>query len=254
MKRALILAAALGALATQAYADPVNISLTGTYYTVTHAGNGGSSDFDTECCSNDPNMVTSTLGPTGNPVYTGTSTFTLQDVDPVSHEILWWTPGTHNNDTVTASGSGMIVSPFSNSSMFPPTGPNGNVGNDSDGFLTAVFAGSFSLAGKSNVTFTLGADDDAFFYVDGILVTGLGGVHGDSPAPTETVMLSGGSHDILLFYADRNQTQAALSFGLDSSGITPAPEASTWAMMAMGFAGLGFVGYRARRRSPISIA
>jgi phospholipase/lecithinase/hemolysin len=30
---------------------------------------------------------------------------------------------------------------------------------------------------------------------------------------------------------------------------TPVPEASTWAMMALGFAGLGFAGYRSSRRS-----
>jgi hypothetical protein len=34
---------------------------------------------------------------------------------------------------------------------------------------------------------------------------------------------------------------------------TPVPEPSTWAMMLIGFAGLGFVGYR-RTRKPASIA
>ncbi len=34
---------------------------------------------------------------------------------------------------------------------------------------------------------------------------------------------------------------------------TPAPEPSTWAMMLLGFAGLGWVGYR-RTRIPVSIA
>jgi hypothetical protein len=35
--------------------------------------------------------------------------------------------------------------------------------------------------------------------------------------------------------------------GWGASG--PVPEASTWAMMLLGFAGLGFVGYRASRKS-----
>jgi hypothetical protein len=30
---------------------------------------------------------------------------------------------------------------------------------------------------------------------------------------------------------------------------TPVPEASTWAMILAGFAGLGFVGYRASRKT-----
>ena len=37
-------------------------------------------------------------------------------------------------------------------------------------------------------------------------------------------------------------------------GVTvSAPEASTWAMMALGFAGLGFAGYRARR-TPVAVS
>jgi hypothetical protein len=40
-------------------------------------------------------------------------------------------------------------------------------------------------------------------------------------------------------------------FGFDFAvgGIAPAPEASTWAMMLIGFAGLGYAGYR-RVREP----
>jgi hypothetical protein len=40
---------------------------------------------------------------------------------------------------------------------------------------------------------------------------------------------------------------AALAYGL------VAPEPSTWAMMLIGFVGLGFAGYR-RTRKPVSIA
>jgi hypothetical protein len=39
-------------------------------------------------------------------------------------------------------------------------------------------------------------------------------------------------------------------FGFDFAvgGIAPAPESSTWTMMVIGFAGLGYGGHRARRR------
>ena len=45
---------------------------------------------------------------------------------------------------------------------------------------------------------------------------------------------------------------ASLSLGLETTGviITPGtPEASTWVMMLVGFAGLGFAGYRASHKS-----
>ena len=38
-----------------------------------------------------------------------------------------------------------------------------------------------------------------------------------------------------------------------STGTNGIPEPSTWAMVAIGFAGLGFAAYRGRRRSPVSI-
>lgn len=224
-------------LAPLAQATPVAISLTGTYYTVTASGHG---DFQTECCSLDHGMVTSFLTG-GRPTYSGVSTFALKDVG-ASHQIQWWTPGVGaGGDTVVASGTGAVTTPFASTSMYPPTGPNGNVGNDASGFLTAMFTGSFNLATTSSVTFTLGADDDAFFYVDGTLVTGLGGVHGDSPAPTSAVTLGAGSHTIDLFYADRQRTQAALNFGLDSTGIVPAPEPAPIALLSVGLVALGLV-------------
>ncbi len=224
-------------LAPLAQATPVAISLTGTYYTVTSSGIG---DFQTQCCSLDTGMVTSSLTG-GLPTYSGVSTFAVKDVS-ASNQIQWWTPGVAaGGDVVTASGSGTITTPFASAAMYPPTGPNGNVGNDASGFLTAMFTGSFNLASASVVTFTLGADDDAFFYVDGTLVTGLGGVHANSPAPTNSVTLGAGSHSIDLFYADRYRTQAALNFGLDSTGIVPAPEPAPIALLSVGLVALGLV-------------
>jgi hypothetical protein len=40
---------------------------------------------------------------------------------------------------------------------------------------------------------------------------------------------------------------------VSSGSLTVVPEPSTWALMALGFAGLGFAGYWSRRRS-VSIA
>ena len=51
--------------------------------------------------------------------------------------------------------------------------------------------------------------------------------------------------------ADVGDTGAGLTLTTVNAGVGPAtavPEASTWAMMLMGFAGLGFAGYRSSRR------
>jgi hypothetical protein len=48
-------------------------------------------------------------------------------------------------------------------------------------------------------------------------------------------------------------SQTAFSeFSIPSGGAASTPEASTWAMMLMGFVGLAFAGYR-KVRKPISI-
>ncbi len=43
------------------------------------------------------------------------------------------------------------------------------------------------------------------------------------------------------------------SFEIDNLAVASVPEASTWAMMVLGFAGLGYAGLRSRRRMAISI-
>jgi probable HAF family extracellular repeat protein len=42
--------------------------------------------------------------------------------------------------------------------------------------------------------------------------------------------------------------------GSSSSSVAAAPEPSTWAMMLLGFAGLGFAGWQSRRRSVSVVA
>ena len=47
-------------------------------------------------------------------------------------------------------------------------------------------------------------------------------------------------------------TNSAYGPVIDNVGIVPIPEASTWALMLLGFAGVGFAGYRASRKSVAS--
>lgn len=226
-----------------AAAVPVPITYTVQYFTVTPASTP-TGDFNTQCCYGPVNDVLSTLDSTTHmPVWNG-STGTLKDIN-ASNAIMWWTPGTYNGDVVAANGSGSATNPYINLALFPPMGTGGS---DNPSLQTAIFSGTFNLATASNVVFDLGADDDAYLYVDGLLIAGLGGVHPDAPLPTTAVTLGAGTHAIELFYADRNVTQASLSFTLDSTGITPVPEPMGVALLGSALLGLGLVRQvRARR-------
>ncbi|MEO8922052.1 MAG: PEP-CTERM sorting domain-containing protein [Caldimonas sp.] len=213
----------------------------------------GDPAFGTQCCGTYGDMVTGTLGPDGLPVLNTSAPDipvafmnTLKGDLNSNGELTWWTPGPH----VTATGSSTVSLPFSSASMYPPAATPG--GNDANGYLSAMFTGIFSLATASMVNFSLGADDDAFFYVDNTLVNSIGGIHGDTPAPVTTTSLGQGTHTIKLFYDDRQPSAAALDFNLTSQGITiipSVPEPSTFALLGVGLTGLGFLRRRSKCRS-----
>jgi fibro-slime domain-containing protein len=237
-----LVAVSLLAGAGVAKAVPVPINFTVDYFTVTPAS-PGTGDFNTQCCYGPVDDVTNTLDPiTHLPVWNGVGAL-LDTVGGVGTDIEWWTPGTYNGDVVAASGTGTASNPYINNAFFPP---EGNGSSDSPSLQTAIFTGSLTLATSSNVTFDLGADDDAYLYVDGSLVEGLGGVHPNDVLPTDTVTLGAGLHDLELFYADRNVVAASLSFDLDSTGIVPTPEPTSLALLGAGLAAFGAI--RRRRR------
>jgi hypothetical protein len=218
MRLSLIAAAAaagtVAALAGPAAASPVSSTLTATYFTVSE---NGDADFRTGTGSGPEVAIGSQLGPDGLPVALSNSG--LADVN-AAHEITWWSPAF--NPHVTATGTAITNMPFNNTNFYPT---NGTGPNDSNGFQTAILSGTFSLATAQQVSFSLGSDDDSFLYIDNVLVDSDPGVHGLNTAPFTSATLGAGSHTIDVFFADRQNTGAALYFSITSSGVVsnPAP-------------------------------
>lgn len=232
-----LLATTVLAAPAAATSFPLNGSLLAQFYTVTSGGNG---DFDTQCCSTRPNMVSSVLGPNRRPVYNPDGGPAIKGVDALTNEIQWWTPGTTaGGDAVTLGPSAIVPVPFTDTSFFPPNGTGGGNGN---GFLTAHFTGNLNLGRRTLVTANVGADDDAFVFINRQLVAGLGGVHAIQFSPQGSILLGPGTYQMDVFFADRFQTQSSLQFSFTGSYV---PEPQSWAMLIAGF---GLVGATMRRR------
>ncbi len=247
-------ARAFGMLIAVAAAAPALAANTFTinYYTIAGtyaAGDGGDPDFNTiGCCT--PTYydeVKPTLGALGLPVYNTASSAPFIHDTTADGEITWWSPGL--NSHVTYTGSATVTSPFANYNFYPS---NGTGGDDFHGFQGATITGEFNLTAPEQVTFSFGADDDAFLSLDRNIIAQEGGIHGVAAAPVTSSTLAVGLHSFTLFYVDRNVTGAGLFFNVDTSDIvvTPppvggVPEPSTWAMIVVGF---GLVGAAARRR------
>ena len=233
---------ALGAAALVSVSASAHADILANYYTAQTDGR----DFGPYiCCFANSNEVLNTLGPDGLPVYNPAASPVLQD-HAANGELTWWTPAAASATSPGVAFTGSVVvagNSYSNSNFYAP---NGTGPNDANGFQTAIFSGSFTFATPQTFTFSLGADDDALMFVDGAAVVLLGGIHGDTPA-SNTVDLSAGTHSFKLFYADRQQSGAALSFSIPDDVIVSAsaPEPASWALMLTGF---GLLGAAARGR------
>ena len=73
----------------------------------------------------------------------------------------------------------------------------------------------------------------------------------DTGVSTPTLLHFGISDDYL---TDNSGAYTVTLGAVDSGAFTvTAPEPSTWAMMLLGFGGLGFAGYRSSRKSPVAL-
>ena len=191
-----------------------------TYFQVAY---GTDSDFNTY-------QGLTSVGPlyNGNPTGTG-----VNDLGP-NNQITWWDPSLNPN--VSQTGTGMITTPYANYAMFPP---NSTGANDETAFETATFTTTFSANAGETLDISIASDDNSLVYLNGVYIGGDLGVKPIGSPSVFSAFTSGGTNTLEVFYADRQNTQAALVF---SAGVVPEP--STWAMMGLGFAGLAFAGYR----------
>jgi fibro-slime domain-containing protein len=230
------------ALSLTAYAPANATVLTGTitYYQMPETGDPdfGNSAF---CCgAHYSNEVKSTLGSNGLPVYSGNGYGgpNLSDVNPITGELTWWSS--------TSTGSQPFSTPY-DQHLFTT---NGAGTNDLSAFQTAIFTAN--LTGGTKYTFTFGGDDDVFLAVGNKVIGQDGGVHAfsNSGGQFNTVSYTTSGPEVLtVFFADRYNVESEFYLS-----VTAVPEASTWAMMILGFLGVGFLAYRRSPGSALRVA
>ncbi|RBP08718.1 putative secreted protein with PEP-CTERM sorting signal [Roseiarcus fermentans] len=150
-------------------------------------------------------------------------------------------------DVTLFDGSGTIAS-WTQDSQPALAGSN-------DGFGTAPYVSNFTSGTLSSVSFVWYYDSTAsqfaFIPNDGNFYVSTPGqaYTGSESSPT----FAAGTYDGTWVPFTGSTVSATLKFSVEGSTPT-VPEPSTWAMMIAGFAGLGFVGYRASRKAAAATA
>ncbi len=246
MKLQIIGIAALAALGS---AQASALTLNGTLRDFKIYTEGGHVDFENACCGDDHNIVTSTLGPDGKPVYANNpaswSTHGQAAFDQWYNDVAGVNISHPYSITLDNTGHPDVYT-YDNSSFFPldgVAGPNGETQVSGHNFgFTYELNSAFTYKAGQNFTFT--GDDDVFVYINNALVIDLGGVHA---AESRTVHLddlgltANNNYTMNVFFAERHTTESHFRIDTNIESLVTqgaVPEPGTLALFGFGVAGL----------------
>jgi hypothetical protein len=184
-------------------------------------------------------------------IITETFTGTVTGVDSSGY---FGTAGAILNTSYTSTY--VINTSLAGAFQYTSGGESGTYGGTTYGLPNPVTSASIVING---ITFT------GTFFTDGYVDASCGGAYcgqlynivetGDPNAPNQTSL-----NTLFATYTVRGDTgSGGFSIGLDNLNLTDGtvtvaavPETSTWAMLILGFCGVGFMGYRKRKLIPVA--
>jgi hypothetical protein len=146
------------------------------------------------------------------------------------------------SSSFNSSGNGFFLD-FNNQ-----VGSVGTVVSPYDAYTNfgAVLTGEIYAPTAGTYQVQVGGDDGTYLFINNALVADLPGIH-PTDYSTVTVSLAAGDNPFKIEYYNGLPVGANIALNVfDGASIAAVPEPSTWAMMILGFAGIGFLAYRRR--------